>query len=420
MLICCLGAEDVKQNDFDILLKQVVKLDFSRICSRLQLSQKRNIRSSCAMELYRAANDPKTEGFDEFQDIQSQIGEFFNTYQALKQHRKNLPELQIYQHLEKLIKIAQNVDQFPSLGALLEHSKTLCPEKRITVRDWVAKLGHYFNACYALVLAARRKRNLFQKVQVESFEIPIPKTVHSPSAPGSAAPLLEGLRDVPEIAGALQRFRDSQAKIGSVLLRRLDGTRASIKVHAEIKLLFYYETHRVKLKPRIICANKSACFLCGLFLRVHGQFQVPMTFGKLNERWILPDWLSIQPEELSVLRLVVAQFDRALDEQIQRLAKGAKRLPDPMESAIGLPARWSPASSVQIATANGLNRVTQSLSRRGLDVDQDQDPRPSSDLKESFRTSTSNGNADVQDRGSNPLYQLASKYRPSYRDRALL
>lgn len=385
MLISCFGDDNATRHDVDVLFEQVVKLDISRIRARLQISQKQDLESSRVMQLYQAVSGLRTEMLDESREIQSQIREFLNTYRLLKQHRKNPPEPQTYRQLEKMIKIARNVDQSPCLSALINNDTNLSPEKRIIIRDWVAKLGHYYNACNALVSAARRKRSLFQNIQVESFEVQIPKAVRSPSTPGSAIPLLESLQDSPGISKALQRFGNSQAKACTALLSRLDGTRPAIKVHAEIKLLFYYATHRVELKPRVICANKSACYLCDLFLRVHGQFQVPVTFGKLNERWILPDWLDIRPEESSALRLAVEQFDHALDEQIQRLSKGVKRVPDPMESAIGLPARWSPASLARSQTTNGLTRTIQSSDGSNLGADRGE--RTYSDLEESYRTS---------------------------------
>ncbi|KAK5214581.1 hypothetical protein LTR72_012250 [Exophiala xenobiotica] len=47
------------------------------------------------------------------------------------------------------------------------------------------------------------------------------------------------------------------------------------------------------------------------------------------------------------MRRAVGRFEEALDELILQMLKGVKRMPDPMESAIGLPALWSPASSAQ-------------------------------------------------------------------------
>lgn len=92
-------------------------------------------------------------------------------------------------------------------------------------------------------------------------------------------------------------------------------------------------------------ANKSACYLCDLFLKIHGDFQVPRTFGKLNERWILPDWLDTIPlERYPLLKVAIEQFDTILNTQIQRLSHRQDKHPDPRESAIGLPAPWSVSS----------------------------------------------------------------------------
>ncbi len=336
------------------------------------------------MQLYRAINSSKIEQFDKSQAVQNQVGEFLDVYRVLKQDRKHARETQTFRDVGQMIKIARSLDQSPCLSDLVNNSLDLSLGEKITIRDWVTKLGHYHNACAILVSAARRKRwSIFQNIRVESFQILIPESVRSPSAPGSAIPLLKSLRDSPGMSKVLERFGNSESKACTALLNRLDSTRSGIKIHAEIKLLFYYETYPVSLKPRIICANKSACFLCDLFLRVHGQFQVPMTFGKLNERWIIPDWLSIRSGDLKTLRTAVDRFDCALDEQIQRLLKGVTRMPDPMESAIGLPAQWSPASSALIETTSGLIRTIRN-SAVGSDLSAGQGPRTSPDSKESY------------------------------------
>ena len=386
VLICCFDDKNARQFDVDVLFERVVQLNISRICARLQLRQKQDVKSSLVMQLYGVVNRLRTDISDEFREIQSQVRELAETYQLLKQHHKYPPEEQTYPQLEKMIKIARCVDQSPSLSTLLSHDSTLSPERVIIMKDWLAKLGHYYNACVRLVSSAMKKRSLFRNIRVESFEIELPTTVRSFSVAGAAIPLLKSFQDAPGMSKALQRYGNSQNKACNVLLDRLDGTRAGIKVHAEVKLLFYYATHPVKLKPRVICANKSACYLCDLFLRVHGQFQVPMTFGKLNERWILPDWLSIRPEELPTLRLAVERFNHILDEQILRLLKGVKRLPDPMESAIGLPAEWSPASSAQIKKNNG---STRSENLDGSNLSTDRCPRTYLDREESHRVPVS-------------------------------
>lgn len=308
------------------------------------------------MKLHQAVNSWKIKQFSDPRRtvLQNQVGELLDLYRAVKNYQGPQQDEQICRGVAQMIKIAYSLDQSPELRVLVNESTNLTLSDRIALRDWVAKLGHYYNACAVLILTARRKRwRIFSNIRVESFQIAIPNHVRLPSTPGSARPLFESLRELPERSNALKRFNGSETKAGAALLSRLDSERSGIKIHAEIKLLFYYELHPVRLKPRVICANKSACFLCDLFLRVHGQFQVPMTFGKLNERWILPDWLNIPPENSPALQKAVEQFDGTLDIEIRELLRGAKRMPDPMESAIGLPAQWSASSSSQFATRGG-------------------------------------------------------------------
>jgi hypothetical protein len=154
--------------------------------------------------------------------------------------------------------------------------------------------------------------------------------------------LINHLLRSPETSKLLEWFHGSKSAADTAPLRRLESSRSAIKIHAEIKLLFYYETHPKNVRPRIICANKSAYYLCDLFIRVHGEFQTPRTFGKFIERWILPDWLETIPSDrFQTLRDAVEQFSTILDSEIGLALKSFKRLPDPLESAVGFSAQWS-------------------------------------------------------------------------------
>jgi hypothetical protein len=51
----------------------------------------------------------------------------------------------------------------------------------------------------------------------------------------------------------------------------------------------------------------------------------------------------------------VEQFDSALDELIGRVVKGIRRLPDPMESAVGLSAYWSSSTLEKGACSQGFH-----------------------------------------------------------------
>ena len=72
---------------------------------------------------------------------------------------------------------------------------------------------------------------------------------------------------------------------------RFKGTSKRSKVHAEIQLLYYFETilQRNALQPRVICSSKSACWLCNAFMLFHGKIHTPRSRGRLYPGWRLPN-----------------------------------------------------------------------------------------------------------------------------------
>jgi len=72
-------------------------------------------------------------------------------------------------------------------------------------------------------------------------------------------------------------------EIGVAKQSYLDGVKANLtgKIHAEVQIVAHLELHPPALKPRIVASNKDACYLCNLFIQVHGQYHIPKTHGKL-------------------------------------------------------------------------------------------------------------------------------------------
>jgi hypothetical protein len=101
-------------------------------------------------------------------------------------------------------------------------------------------------------------------------------------SPVSSIPLIRNLAYRLDIYKLLQRSQGSEPKTDASLIHRLNNTRSGFKVHTEIKLSFFYETHPGIKKPRIISANQSSCYLCDLFFNLYGVFQLPSTFEMLS------------------------------------------------------------------------------------------------------------------------------------------
>ncbi|KAL8924983.1 MAG: hypothetical protein Q9172_002412 [Xanthocarpia lactea] len=190
------------------------------------------------------------------------------------------------------------------LKLALNSSKTLNPELKIFLPEAVEKLGRYYSISYELICVARSKEySIFNSITIETSPtlrppqpLKVDKNVHPLTTlqnilrPGSAVqsrslkPSLERCLGKP-IQVILDEFRLAIADYYK-----------SVKVHAEIQLLFFYELHSERIRPRTICSSKSACYLCDLFFRLHGQYYVPRTHGRLCHRWTLPDWHTLLPE----------------------------------------------------------------------------------------------------------------------------
>jgi hypothetical protein len=90
-----------------------------------------------------------------------------------------------------------------------------------------------------------------------------------------------------------------------------------------MQLLFFYELHPDRPRPKIICSGKSACHLCNLF-QLHGGFQVPRAHGRLCEKWTIPDWLDIPVQCHESLSFISTRLKTILKGGIQRQSEGKK------------------------------------------------------------------------------------------------
>lgn len=110
--------------------------------------------------------------------------------------------------------------------------------------------------------------------------------------------------DNPNFLGCFSRCKNGAKLRLDTLCRKLGTTEPNIaqqfvaqarkafnesKIHAEIQILSYYELHPVENTPRVICSNKDACYLCNAFIRLHGQFHIPASHGRLYPAWRLPN-----------------------------------------------------------------------------------------------------------------------------------
>ena len=242
--------------------------------------------------------------------------------------------------LKEIVTIAYGLTQSSEYNTAM-NSFQAAGQNTAEINNLMLKLGQYYRAAKQLVLAARRRQyRIFQSVRVRAFQIDLPRDIKIHAKPGSSIPLIKDLSRRSGMFSLLERFQNSEVQADRALVQRLNNTRCGIKVHAEIKLLFFYELHPYIRRPRVIAANKSSCYLCDLFFKLHGVFQVPSTFGMLNERWVLPDWCKVAPDCLEDLKNILIRFDRALDSQLALVLGHRQRQPVPLESLVAFSACW--------------------------------------------------------------------------------
>jgi hypothetical protein len=319
--------------DQQALLKHIIELDFYRILSRLRSRHARRSskgvgRTPLIIHLYEAVQVLVTESGKE--KIQT-LFDLFNQLEGLKD--LDGPTFEARKLLSVIVKEARELTLAVDLKVVLEKS-TLEPSLKDYIPEATRKVGRYYAAASDLNSAARDKHcRLFLKVHVEIFQVQVPISIKKMKAELQ-------LSNLPSPIGQTSNYQPE--KIKNNLRKRMTEASMHLKVHAEIQLLFYYELNPKAPRPRFICSSKKACYLCDLFLHIHGRFHVPRTHGRLYEMWVLPDWLDIPRKRRRELAVITKRFKDVLDDRINKtLTSGLTRHPDPIESCVPSEAHYS-------------------------------------------------------------------------------
>jgi len=373
--VCSQG--NFKHDDKRNLLREIVKLDVFKILSRLRSrhapkSRKTAGKAELIPLLSAALNDSSVRPSSISKSILKDLRDRTKKLEILSQRLESLPVLDIETSATQdiLMEIITQAYEFtlkPNLHAALRTSLTLNPSLVKFLPDAFGKLGRYFSVASELVCAARdRKCRVFSTIRVESCQIEVPSTVLALAAPASITEAVSGLFQSPDLSKKSKATLKKQL-VSSLSQSELEFRKAMLgicqngKVHAEMQLLFFYELHPRNLQPRVICSSKSACYLCNLFIQIHGQFMVPRTHGRLYEKWILPDWLEGIPEERrQKLTAILIQLNAIIEDEIWTVYTGTKeKYLHPNESVLVARAHWPSTSELpEISTTSSKSTVT--------------------------------------------------------------
>lgn len=352
-----------KDDDTKALFRCIVTLDYFRILSRLR---SRHAKKTPDKKKHKQMLLPLLNSTIHDQSVQPNsnitVSELeivrakAKVLEALFRRFEDIPghsgaSLEVQDVSMGLITLLHDLATQTTLKLALESSSRINPELKSSLPEAVMKLGRYYSISYELVCAARSKEySIFDRVAIESS--PVRRTSQVSHVDNNFRPLAA-------LQNMLQPRTAVQAEALEASLERRLGKPASVildefglnianyhqfaKVHAEIQLLFFYELNPGRLRPRVICSSKSACYLCNLFFKLHGQFYIPRTHGRLYYKWTLPDWQLLLPEmRRRDFNVLLKQFCDALKVKIKAaLECGPVRVNHPNESVLVMPAHWS-------------------------------------------------------------------------------
>lgn len=393
-------TENSKDEDKNNLLREVVKFDLRRILSRLQSKHgkklKRGRKQAPIPQLNAAINEVSLRPVSKIErsalvNIQARGKEL----QVLFKKLESLPLLDVERHdihaiLMKIVTEAHDLTLDPTLGTVIRSSSVLDTRLKTSLPEVLGKIGRYYATASELICAARdRKCRVFLKVGIEPCQIEVPREFLLLDGPVS---IQKAVDDLFPTSGRSQgsksilkgRLVSSPSRLDAKFNESMAETIRVGRVHAEIKILFFYELHPRGIRPRVICSSKSACYLCNLFIYIHGEFFTPRTHGRLYEKWMLPDWLQdIPADRRQNLSSAVSRMNTLLEEKI-RTESMEKRKPyfQPNESVLVAPAHWPSTSElpeksiVSSSSAATLRQAITTIQENGTTGDHNTPEKP--------------------------------------------
>ncbi|KAL8932118.1 MAG: hypothetical protein Q9211_006518 [Gyalolechia sp. 1 TL-2023] len=179
----------------------------------------------------------------------------------------------------------------------------------------VAKLGRYWDLCVFVTKTTRRYPDIFKNLRLELLQpykpvkVPLPPTLQT----------------------------------------------VDCYVHAEIQLIvFYGRTPNLEGQvPRVLGVSKSACYLCDLFISLHGQYFISGTHGRLYDKWTVPNLASFNLAQRQKYRTILQRMHQICQSSIHKTSRGSRAYPP--ESTLNLHAA---PSSLAASTVASLSQLT--------------------------------------------------------------
>lgn len=247
--------------------------------------------------------------------------------------------------LLKIVKSCQHLLSLQLLQPMLENSSAIGAGSKSWILAAMTKLGRYVAVARFLTEAARRY-SIFRHIEISIVKLgATARLVVEPD--NFTSSIIDNLCSGARCKEVFSKMRARSASdIKSFLSHNASFARP---VHAEVQLLFYYESTSSQMPPRVICSSKKACYLCNLFFKIHGRFTVPSSHGRLYEKWALPNAADAEVRDriANCTKMFILSIEGNLTQAIRSV-----RTPylHPLDSAVFSSAACSQSSHSKVST----------------------------------------------------------------------
>lgn len=330
------SANRTERND-DAIFSQIVSECSQRIKERIRLVVARNEREPLKKLLQRIIKSLKkpAPGFSE------KAQTLIHALDAWSGHQTDA-------RLKEVVQRVFELGQLEGLQQLIDNipNRDIAPSSRTNLLNIVGKVSRYREAARVLYRMAkkfpiaRRYKIIAISLPEDSFRRP-PTTVPSTPPPTLASVLTrirggssqsarrKGRKTMTQIYRILEK---SEQEVNEKFISYRTQTLQEAKIHAEVQLAHHYDTQHVHPRPRVICSSKNACYLCNVFILLHGKLRTPKCHGRLYFGWRTQ---AVTEASLG-MDVLVKRLENQVLESIELMMERRQKIyyPDPNESTL--------------------------------------------------------------------------------------
>lgn len=221
------------------------------------------------------------------------------------------PQKDVLPRIKRVLRAAHRLDTATDFDKVFSGitSKELNPTTRTGFESRLKKLAMY-QQCSLYLFQMAKDSPLFENAAVTCVSLDTQLFARSGTTPDNSclASCISRCRGATKNLPKTKAIKTTLNTNDSDFRLTVQKILRESRVHAEVQIVCYYELHPAAKKPRVICSSKDACYLCKLFIQLHGTYHIPRTHGNLYPGWrLLP---------IPALDDIQARFNISLEAKI--------------------------------------------------------------------------------------------------------